>query len=254
MAFLKEEKFETKAVGTITLPTEQGNGLEGPVSYAPMTVNGVVVRTFILLMISAVAGTFGWFFLGNRPELFGIAALLGAGAAIVFGIMASRKPLNAKVPGMLYAAAQGVLVGGISSLMAASEYREIVIQALLITASIVGATLVLYATGIVKVTQKFRTIVFFATAGIFVYYLVAIVIGLFGVQMPLIWDSGPIGILFSLAVIFIASLNLFSDYSIVTEAIENKSDERFEWYAAFGITATVLWIYVEVLRLLSKRN
>lgn len=252
MAFLKEEKFETKAVGTIDL--SKSSGLERTVEYAPMTVNGVVVRTAILLAISAVAGAFGWVFLGSNPGLFGIAALLGAGAAIVFGIMASRKPLNAKVPGMLYAAAQGVLVGGISAVMAASEYREIVIQALVITGSIVAATLVLYATGIVKVTQKFRTIVFFATAGIFVYYLIAIVIGLFGVQMPLIWDSGPIGILFSLAVIFIASLNLFSDYSIVTEAIENNSDERFEWYAAFGIAATVLWIYVEVLRLLSKRN
>jgi uncharacterized YccA/Bax inhibitor family protein len=242
MAFLNETKINNLSFDLNT---------ERDLNEPPMTINGTVVRSFMLLFLSVVAASFGWVFLGPRPELLLPALLLGAGGAIVFAIMAGRKPLQAKTPAMLYAVLQGVLVGAISAMFAAN-YGDIILQALMLTGTIVGVSLVLFSTGIVKVTQKFRSIVIMATFGIMGYYLVALLLLVAGIQVPLIWDTGLFGIGFSLFVLGIASLNLFLDYDVVQKGVNASLPESYEWYAAFGLVATVLWIYIEALRLFSK--
>ena len=216
---------------------------------SPMTVNGTVIRTFTLLVLSAVFGVGGWLFLPENVLLIGL--LLGAAGAFAFSFMAGRNPEKAKVPALLYAVVQGFLVGAIARMFETS-YDGIVVTALIATASTVLATLVLYASGVVKVTAKMRSMVFMATGAVMVFYLVSIVLSLLGISIPFVFDAGPIGVGFSLLVIGIAVAGLFVDYSIVTEAMEKGADERFEWFAAFGITASVLWIFVEFLRLFSK--
>lgn len=235
------------SVEKLTKPVEGG-------VHAPMTVNGVLVRTAILLLVSLAAGVGGWFLL---PQGMGLLAILvGVGGAILFSVLANRRPLQAKLPAFGYAVLQGFLVGSVSRWIPENYGKSasgIVQGALVLTMVIVATTLFLYATRIVKVTNKFRAVVFFATMSVFVYYVLAFLLGLAGVQMPLIYDTGTFGMLFTLVVLIIASMNLFTDYWVVENAVEQGADERFEWFAAFGITATVLWIYVEALRLLSKR-
>lgn len=239
MAHLSLEKF---------MPSAEERTLE---TFDPMTRNGVIVRTVILLAVTVAFGAVGWLVVPGSPTLM-LGATIGAVAgAVVFGIWAARKPLNAKVPAFGYAAAQGILIGAISAGYAGT-YEGIIQQALMLTAVCVAVTLGLYASGLVKVNRKFGFIIVAATLAVMGYYLIAFAMSFFGVQAPLIWDSGPIGIMFSVLVLGLAAANLFLDYETVTQAIDSGADERFEWYAAFGITATVLWVYLEALRLLGK--
>lgn len=216
-------------------------------NYEPMTINGTVVRTAILLGVSVVAGAVGWMFL--PASMLMVAALLGVGGAIAFSVMASRRPLNAKVPAFAYAAMQGLLIGAVARLYE-NAYEGVVVMALLATAVTVASTLVLFATGLVRPSKKVRSIVLMATMAIFGFYAISIVLSMLGMGLPAL--SGPWGIVISLVILGVAIMNLFTDYTIVMEAIEEKADERFEWFAAFGLTATVLWVFVEFLRLFAR--
>lgn len=114
--------------------------------------------------------------------------------------------------------------------------------------------LVLYVTRIIRLTEKFKMGVFAATGAIFLFYLASIVLGLFGVQVPLIHSSGPFGIAFSVFVVIIAALNLILDFEIIESGVNNGVPKYLEWYAAFGLMVTLVWRYLEILRLLAKLN
>lgn len=215
------------------------------------TVGGTVFKTVILILLVAVAGVFGWRAIG---QITGSSALLLIGAAVaamVFGLVASFAPKTTPITAPLYALAEGVLLGAISR-WANDAYGSIVVQAIALTGVIFFSTLFLYQARIVKVTEKFRSIVFIATLGIMLYYVVAFVLSLFGITAPLIWDTGTFGIIFSLAVIFIAALNLLLDFNFVESAAASKAPKVFEWYGAFALTVTLVWLYIEILRLLGK--
>jgi uncharacterized YccA/Bax inhibitor family protein len=219
------------------------------VSTSPMTINGTVIRTFTLLLFTTMAAVVGWVFLPASFILF--ALLLGAGGSILFSVLAGRQPLNAKLPAIGYALLQGVLVGAIARMYEAS-YEGIILAALAATGVTVLTTLIMYAAGLVKVTRKFRSIVLMATMAVMAFYILSIVLALFGVTIPFVFSSGPIGIAFSVLVIGIATAGLFVDYQVVSDAISQQADERFEWFAAFGITASVIWIFIEIMRLFAK--
>jgi uncharacterized YccA/Bax inhibitor family protein len=169
----------------------------------------------------------------------------------VFALIASFVPKSTPVTAPLYALAEGFLLGAISH-WANNAYGGIVLQAVALTGVIFFSTLFLYQTRIVKVTEKFKSVVMIATLGIFLYYMLTFVLSLFGVSAPLIYDSGTFGIIFSLVIIFIAALNLLLDFNFVETAAANKAPKVFEWYGAFGLMVTLVWLYLEVLRLLAK--
>lgn len=215
------------------------------------TVGGTVFKTLILLTLVIIGAVFSWQAAGNMSGSFAIALIGSAVAALVFALLAIFVPKTTPITAPLYALAEGYLLGAVSR-WANDAYGNIVVQAIALTGVIFFATLFLYQTRIVRVTEKFKSVVIIATMGIFLYYMLTFILGLFGVQMPLIYDSGPWGIIFSLVIIFIAALNLLLDFNFVETAAANKAPKIFEWYGAFGLMVTLIWLYLEVLRLLAK--
>ncbi len=141
---------------------------------------------------------------------------------------------------------------GIISNYYEAQYEGIVLQAVFATGSVFLACLVLYVTRIVKVTDRFRFIVMVATGGILLMYVAAIVLGFFGVDLSFINSPSPLGILLSVAICIVAALNLFVDFRFIEEGAQRQAPTYMAWYAAFGLLATLIWLYLEMLRLLGK--
>lgn len=215
------------------------------------TVNGTIFKTVILVLMVFIAGAFSWQWAatlsGGVTWLLGISSIV----ALAVGFLAAFKPETTPVTAPIYAIAEGFLLGVISR-WASESFGNIVVQAIALTGVIFFTTLFLYQAKIVKVTEKFRSVVVIATLGIFAYYLITLVLGIFGVNVPLVYSNSSWGIAFSLAVVFIAALNLLLDFNFVESAANNKAPKVFEWYGAFGMVVTLVWLYLEILRLLGK--
>jgi uncharacterized YccA/Bax inhibitor family protein len=151
----------------------------------------------------------------------------------------------------IYALLEGLFLGGISAIFEA-QYPGIVIQAVSLTFGTLFCLLLAYRSGIIKVTENFKLGVAAATGGIALIYLATLVLGLFGVRMPFIHESGLIGIGFSLFVVVIAALNLVLDFDFIESGAKSGAPKYMEWYAAFGLMVTLIWLYIEILRLLAK--
>lgn len=220
-------------------------------SSSSATVAGTVFKTLLLVLIVIASAAVSWRWSSNASNSYYILLIVSSIMALIFGLVASFVPKSTPVTAPLYAVAEGVLLGAVS--MWASQYLgNIVIQAVALTGVVFFSTLFLYQTRVVRVTEKFKSIVLIATLGIFLYYALTLILSIFGIHMPLIYDNGTWGIVFSLVVIFIAALNLLLDFNFVETAVENKAPKLFEWYGAFGITVTLIWLYLEILRLLAK--
>jgi uncharacterized YccA/Bax inhibitor family protein len=216
-----------------------------------MTVNGTVNKTALLLILALFTATASWL-LGTSggPGIGGwaIGASLGGLAVAIATIVRPRwSPATAPI----YALLEGVVLGLVSMWFEAS-YPGIAIQAVALTFGVFGVMLVLYRTGAVKVTQRFRAGVLAATLGIAVVYLVSLVLGLFGVRVPFLNDASPLGILISLAIVAVAALNLVLDFDLIDRGARSGAPAYMEWYAAFGLLVTLVWLYLELLRLLAK--
>lgn len=224
----------------------------GPlVSDDRMTASGVSRASLILLALFAPAAVWGWTQVdldaGQFPSWILGAVVLGF-VAVIAGTF---KPTWARFIGPVYAVVQGALVGAISAVYA-SAYEGIVMQAVMGTFITVVVMAVLYATRTIRVTEKLRSIVMVATGAIFVFYLVSLGLSFFNVNVPLVWDAGPLGILFSLGVIILAAFNLLLDFDLIERGIKGGAPSYMNWYAAFGLMVTIVWLYLEILRLLSK--
>jgi uncharacterized YccA/Bax inhibitor family protein len=232
-----------------------------------MTIGGTITATGVLLVLLSVAGAFGWAQVpeyNQFDELTGrqINAPVGAIPGWVFlmafvalglGIATALRPRWARITAPLYSLAIGVWVGAISHVYNAS-YDGIVTQALFATVSIFAAMLLLYATRIIKVTNRFVMIVVGCTMGIALMYLVAFVVQLFGGQVGFLHEPSALGIGLSVFIIAIAALNLAIDFAFIERAAAHEMPKYLEWYGAYGITVTMVWIYLEVLRLLAMLN
>ena len=216
-----------------------------------MSLNGTLNKTLILLILVILAGGFAWTNASTFAPLL-IPLLIGnfiIGLGIV--LFLAFKPLFAKYLAPIYAVFEGVFLG-IISLIFEQIYPGIVIQAILLTIIVTLLMNVLYRKEIIKVTKKFRSIMMVAILSVLGIYVVSFIMSFFGTTIPLIHEGGPVGIIFSLVVVGIASLTLLLDFDFIDRAIENKMPKDLEWYGAFALIVTLVWIYIEILKLLSK--
>lgn len=227
----------------------------GTVSQADaMTINGTVNKTGIMLLLLIAAASYTWsqFIEGNAESMMMWVLVGGIGGLIIALITAFKKTWS-PVTAPLYAVLEGFLLGGISVVLE-SIYTGIVIQAVALTFGTAGCLLIAYKSGVIKATENFKLGVFAATGGIFLIYAVSAVLRFFGTTIPYIHENGLIGIGFSLAVVVIAALNLVLDFDFIEKGAENGAPKFMEWYAAFGLMVTLIWLYIEILRLLAKLN
>ncbi|MGI9665876.1 MAG: Bax inhibitor-1/YccA family protein [Acidimicrobiia bacterium] len=218
-----------------------------------MTIGGTSAKTGFLLLLVLGAGAWGWNLVDPATGEGGLPVwwiFLSLGV-LVLAIVTAFNPRLAIITGPLYALTMGVAVGTISHIYDA-EFEGIVIQALLATAAVFVVMLILFVTRTIKVTNRTRGVIVGATLGIAVFYLASFVMALFGVSIPLIWDSGPVGILFSVFVVGVAAFNLMLDFDMIERGVKARAPKHLEWYGAFGLMVTLVWMYIEILRLLGK--
>lgn len=228
-----------------------------------MRISGTMTATGILLLILMVAGVFGWqavdvvyqgmtasgekVYSANPPPWIFVAWI----GTFILAMVTIFKPRIARVTGPIYAVGEGLALGSISAIFEAS-YPGIVVQAVLLTFGVFITMMVLFATGTIRVTEKLRMCIFGAMGAIFFFYLASIIMSLFGSSMPLINSSSPWGIGFSVVVVIVASLNLLLNFDFIKTAVDYKAPRYMEWFAAFGLMLALVWLYLEILRLLAK--
>jgi len=218
-----------------------------------MTLQGTVNKTAFMLLTVFGFATFTWNRF-NAAHDFGAVApffFVGLFGGLVVGLVISFKKTTAPYLALVYAALEGLVLGGLSALFE-FEYPGIAFQAMVLTFGIAGGLLLLYTTRLIRPSENFKLIVGSATIGIALYYLVSLGLGFFGVRAPLIHDNSWLGIAFTAGVVIIASLNLVVDFDFIEQGAENKAPKYMEWYGAFGLVVTLVWLYIELLRLVSK--
>ncbi len=234
-------------------PALTANSFRGEMSLPSsevMTVGGTVNKTAIALLILIITASYTWN-MGVGDGRVGGLIMLGFIGGFIAALVTVFKKTWAPITTPIYAALEGLALGGISVMFEAS-YPGIVSQAVFLTFGTLAALLVAYRSGLIKATENFKLGVVAATGGIFFVYLISFVLGFFGVNVSLIHGSGTFGILFSLFVVVIAALNLVLDFDFIEEGAERGAPKYMEWYAAFGLMVTLIWLYLEILRLLAK--
>lgn len=245
-----KDDLQTGWAAPTSLDAQQLN-YSGPTSGVSqvMTAGGSARAALVLFALIVASGTWAWV---SIPKDNAILAVFGGMiVGLIFGLITTFKPKVARVTAPLYALAEGVALGALSRLFE-DKYSGIVVQAVLATAAIVFVMYSLYSFGFIKVTDKFRKIVIGATLGIMAFYFLSFILGMFTDSIPLINDSGPAGIIFSAVVIVIAAMNLALDFDFIERGSQAGLPKYMNWAAAYGLAVTVVWIYLEVLRLLAK--
>ena len=215
-----------------------------------MTIGGAVNKTALAMAILLVAASYTWN-LGPADSRVATLTMVGVIGGLVMAIATVMRKEWAVYTTPAYAALEGLALGGIS-VGFESRYPGVVSQAVFLTFGTLGALLFAYRSGLIKPTENFKLGVFAATGGIALVYLVGMVMSFFGAGIPLIHGSSPIGIGFSLVVVGVAALNLVLDFDFIEQGAERRVPKYMEWYAAFGLLVTLVWLYLEMLRLLAK--
>lgn len=216
-----------------------------------MTVQGTAIKTAVLLLVLFSTATYTWTLAVAGAPLARTLMLVGAIGGLVLALITTFKPTAAPYTSPIYAALEGLFLGGLSA-MYDRAYAGIAINAIALSAGTLLGMLALYGTGVIKATEKFKMGVVAATSAIFFVYLASMALRLFGVDMPFIHQTSLIGIGFSCVVVVIAALNLVLDFDFIEEGVQHQAPQYMEWYGGFGLLVTLVWMYVEILRLLSK--
>lgn len=217
---------------------------------AAMTVNGTAVKTLVLLFVTTFAAGVVWV---SDPSQYQGAMMIGAIGGLVMALATTFKPMWAPITGPLYAVLEGMALGGVSAVYNAS-YKGLPVMA--VSATMVTAILMfaLYRTRIIKVTDRMRSVASMALLGLLGTYLLQFVLGFFNVQIPFINCTGIFGIGFSLLATGLAAFFLLLDMDQVERMVSARLPQSMEWYGAFSFLVTLVWLYLEMLRLLSKLN
>jgi uncharacterized YccA/Bax inhibitor family protein len=225
-----------------------------------MTVNGTINKTGLMFLIVLFAATFTWrkFFgaidlavPGAIPPGLMVWMIGGAIGGFITALITTFSPRRSAMTAPIYAVFEGLFLGAVSAMFEAM-YPGLVMRAVSLTFGVFFIMLLLYRSGTIRPTEKFRTIIFAATGGIAVVYLGSFIAGLFGVNVSFMHDSSPLSIGISLFIVAIAALNLILDFDMITRGAEARAPKFMEWYGAFGLMVTLIWLYLEMLRLLSK--
>ncbi|MBN9654599.1 Bax inhibitor-1/YccA family protein [Halobacillus sp. GSS1] len=215
-----------------------------------MTLGGTTAKISLLFLFLLGTAAYTWYQYSLGVDVT-LMMIIGAIGGLIFALITAFFPKAAPVTAPIYAALEGFFIGGISAFVEGA-YSGIVIQAVSLTLAVMGALLILYATRVIKVTRNFRLMVVSATLGIFLVYLVNFILNFFGMTVPYLHSSGPIGIGISLFIVAIAALNLVLDFDFIEKGVNRGAPKHMEWYGAFGLIVTLVWLYIEILRLLQK--
>jgi uncharacterized YccA/Bax inhibitor family protein len=218
-----------------------------------MTLSGTVNKTGILLVCTIATAGWTWHQFLQTRDIADVAPLMLAGliGGFICAMVTIFKKEWSPVTAPIYALLEGLALGGISAAVDL-RYPGIGIQAVSLTFGTLFALLLIYSSGLIKVTQKFRLGIVAATGGIALFYLLEIILSFFGFRFAAINGSGFIGIGFSLIVVAVAALNLVLDFDFIERGVQCAAPKYMEWYGAFGIMVTLVWLYLEILRLLAK--
>lgn len=222
-----------------------------------MTVRGALQKFGFLLLMVLGSSFFSWKQFADGGEVTGMiwgGAIGGFVVALIIIFKKESSPFLAP----LYALLEGLFLGAISSMYNsafATKAPNIVINAVGLTFGVAVAMYLLYSFRIIKATERFKSVIITATVGIGIFYLLVMVLRAFGfAEMPFLHEGSTFGIIFSLVVVGIAALNLIMDFDMIERGAEMGAPKYMEWYGAFGLTVTIVWLYLEILRLLSKMN
>ena len=241
---LSESTFLDLASGSVVTSPDQ-----------VMTINGTVNKTGILLLLTVLTAAFAWSqAIGADGQIAPGAMIYAIGGAIgglVLALVTGFKKEWSPVTAPMYALVEGFFLGAISAVFEA-RFPGIVFQAVLLTFGTLFALLAAYRSGLIKVTENFKLGVVAATGGIALLYLASFVLSFFNINVPVIHEASWLGIAFSLFVVVVAALNLVLDFDFIETGAAARAPKYMEWYGAFGLMVTLVWLYVEFLRLLSK--
>jgi len=228
------------------------SGMRAAAGEPVMTLQGTATKSFVLILLTVFAASFTWNAVasGNTGILMP-ATLVGGLGGFIVAMITVFKPKLSPYTSPIYAVLEGLLLGGISSLYN-QRFAGLPLQAVALTFGVFMALLIVYRTGLIRPTENFRLGVVAATGGIAIMYLMSFVLGFFGVRMSFLHDSSPLSIGISLVIVVVAALNLVLDFDFIERGVENRAPKFMEWYAAFGLLVTLVWLYLEILRLLSK--
>lgn len=219
-----------------------------------MTIQGVIAKTGILLLLTLITAGWTWmkfFQAGGNPAAVSTWMTIGAFGGFALAMVTVFKKEWAPVTAGLYALAEGFFIGGFSSLLE-SKFPGIVVQATALTFGTMFAMLAAYRSGFIQATEKFKLGVVAATGGIAVVYFIAIILSFFGIPLSFVYQGGVLGIAFSLFVVVIAALNFVLDFDLIEQGAKRGLPKYMEWYSGFALMVTLIWLYIEFLRLLSK--
>jgi len=222
-----------------------------------MTTSGAVNKTGILLIccVATAAWTWNLFFRTASPEegMQAVAplTLVGGIGGFILAMVTVFKKEWSPVTAPIYALLEGLVLGGVSAMLEI-RFHGIAIQAVSLTFGTLVAMLLAYRTGLIRVTDKLRLGIVAATGGIAVFYLLQFIMGFFGIHLTTVNSASPIGIGFSIVVVIVAALNLVLDFDLVESGARIGAPKYMEWYGAFALMITLIWLYFEILRLLSK--
>jgi uncharacterized YccA/Bax inhibitor family protein len=218
-----------------------------------MTLQGTVNKSGLLILLVVASAAFTWneFFTttseaGVLPYILG-----GALGGLVVALVTVFKKTWSPVTAPLYAILEGLFLGGISSIMEL-EFPGIVIQAVAMTFGTFLCLLLAYRSGLIRPSENFKLGVTAATGGIAIIYFITMLLSFWGINMPYIHESGLVGIGFSIFVVVLAAFNLVLDFDFIESGAERGAPKYMEWYASFGLLVTLIWLYLEILRLLAK--
>jgi uncharacterized YccA/Bax inhibitor family protein len=231
------------------------------ISGETMTVRGTINKFGFLLLMVIAAAAFTWhqyyvkLSLADAQQSVTTYIMVGVFGGLICALAIIFKPTWAPYLAPAYGLLEGLFLGGISAVLNeafSQKYPGLITQAVGLTFGVAIAMFLLYNFRIIRATEKFKSVIFSATLGIAIFYLITWVLTLFHVSVPFMYDASPLGIGISLFVIAIAALNLILDFDMIERGADTGAPKFMEWYGAFGLLVTMVWLYLEILKLLSR--